>query len=118
MKKELVWNVWCFPGSWSKGEPHNPEVVNVFNLSRSFNTSLYKLKRKKIADKKEFEEELRRILSYSFWGRCEYEHLIVSWPPIKNESGYKTDVYEQVRLNWDHFVDYVWENQKLIKKCV
>jgi hypothetical protein len=28
----------------------------------------------------------------------------------------KIDVYDQVRLNWDVFIDWLWENRKELKK--
>ena len=28
--------------------------------------------------------------------------------------GYKIDVYTQVMMNWDKFIEYVWNNKRLI----
>ena len=117
-KKELVWNVLNGPCSWSLDTPFKPEVFNVFS-SYSFQRNLYQLKndiKKKKLSRKDFDEELDKILRYTFWSRCEYEMILDSWPPHKNDKGYKIDVYEQVRLNFDKFSDYVWNNQKLIRK--
>ena len=82
---------------------------------------------------KVFAEELKNAIQYQYWARCEYEVVITSWPPYltmeemdrlnkeevregryrvcpEMEIAEKIDIYDQVRLNWDVFVDYVWNN--------
>ena len=73
------------------------------------------MKKKKL-ERKEFEKELRSIIRYSFWSKCEYELQLFPWPDSERDKGHKIDVYNQIEINWDRFADYVWENQKLIKK--
>lgn len=87
--------------------------------------------------KDEFVERLKRSLMYYFWSKCEYEVVITDWPThvsveevermsaeiVKYETDYghkpystgvnlkvaeKIDIYDQVRLNWLSFVNYVW----------
>lgn len=54
-----------------------------------------------------FEHRLRALLQYYFWSKCEHEILISS--QFRDEkSAQKVDIYSQVRLNWDKFVNYVW----------
>lgn len=91
--------------------------------------------------KEDFTEKLRRTLQYYFWSKSEYEVVVTSWPPyIDGEElarlnaeyeeyntkwgrypykmnvcldvGKKIDIYDQVRLNWDVFVDYVWSQRR------
>ena len=90
-----------------------------------------------------FVEEVKRSLMYFYWSKSEWEVIITSWPPYVNEKGFlrlnlkrnehlvkygrfirtdvniegekKVDVYEQIMLNWDHFITYLWNNRKLIK---
>lgn len=99
---------------------------------------------KKIED--EFNERVRRECLYYFWGKCEWEVVLTSWPPyitveeidrlnkevedhIKNwgsparvvspnlDIGMKIDVYEQLQLNWDIFLQYIKDHKKeIIKK--
>ena len=59
--------------------------------------------------KETFSELLDKKAMYEFWGRCEYEFLISSWPPGPAEKPYKIDVYEQLKLNWEKFVDYLYD---------
>ena len=60
-----------------------------------------------------FAEELRGALMYQYWGRCEYETVLTSWPPDKSGEfrDMKIDVYDQVALNWDAFIEYVWNRR-------
>lgn len=80
-----------------------------------------------------FTEELKKVLKYYFWSRAEYEIILTDWPTgiTKEEAervlaefakrdhyrecvnlpvAVKVDVYNQITLNFDLFVDYVWEN--------
>ena len=87
-------------------------------------------------DKKVFAEQLRRNAMYYFWSKCEMEVIITSWPAYidmpeygritkeindtKNAGrtprvvniaptvGSKIDIYEQLMLNWDAFVNYTY----------
>ena len=81
---------------------------------------------------------------YRFWAKSEWEVIVTTWPPYvdseeidrlvkerKNslnngnnfyctnvhlEHDFKLDVYTQIALNWDRFIDYVWQNRKLFVK--
>ena len=69
-------------------------------------------------DKEQFAELLKRELMYWYWSKCEWEIILTSWPP--DQSGkfqdMKIDVYDQICLNWDVFVDYVWEHRDEVKR--
>lgn len=45
---------------------------------------------------------------YYFWSKCEWEIILSDFPPSKKFQEKKVDVYEQVMLNWDIFINYVW----------
>ena len=76
---------------------------------------------------------------YNFWSKCEWEVVITDWPTHitveelnrlqKELDGHtaaygnppyalsvdlrvaeKIDVYDQIMLNWDIFINYLWEN--------
>lgn len=111
-KKKLVWNVYEFAFGESK-----PCTVNVFDHFR-FGKGLYKLKRKKLTNRDEFDKELQSLLMYSFWSKCEYELVLLPWPCGTDDKGHKIDVYNQIMINFGRFSDYVWENQKSIAKVV
>ena len=57
--------------------------------------------------KEVFADQLRHILMYYFWSKCEWETVLKPWVGDMN-IGRKIDVYNQVMLNWDKFVAYCW----------
>ena len=114
------------------------KVFNIFNHS-SFRESVIKLKKKKVP-KEVFAERLQLEVMYYFWSKCEYEVVVTSFPPyidkkeldrltsvyeecntkwghyplridVRPEIGIKIDICNQVLLNWDVFVDYVWRTK-------
>ena len=52
---------------------------------------------------------------YYFWSKCEWEIILSDWPPSDTFCKEKIDVFDQVMLNWDIFVDYIWNNRQYIK---
>ena len=76
----------------------------------------------------EFIKEIDNQLKYYFWSKCEYEIILTSWPTfmtstqlynaIESEGDYRTSVdleteikisvYDQIKLNWSAFVNYIW----------
>ena len=45
----------------------------------------------------EFIEFVKEESRYQFWGKCEYEIILVDWPNQKAEK--KIDVHEQIMMN-------------------
>lgn len=82
--------------------------MNIFEHS-SFYKDFQKVL-KTINDKQDFADKIKSLLMYYFWSKCEYEIIISAFPESKDQKEkIKIDVYEQVMLNWDAFIDYVWE---------
>lgn len=123
-----------------KEDFNNKEIVkyNIFD-NDSLCNEIIKYKKQFKDDFKKFSEAVRNILMYRFWSKSEHEIILTSWPPyVENEeidrlvkerdehnSKYpdtfkrnstrltvaeKVDVYDQIMLNWDIFINYVWEN--------
>ena len=130
----MTWNVYVRDSNCRE-----IKVFNIFNHS-SFRESVHKLKKKKFP-KEVFAEMLKRELMYYFWSKYEYEVVVTSFPPyidkkeldrlnseyeeyntkwghyplridVRPEIGIKIDIYNQVLLNWDVFVDYVWRTNE------
>lgn len=57
----------------------------------------------------EFKKFIKGWAMYQWWGRCEYEIILSSWPP-KEKSERKWDVYMQVMLNLDVITKIVIES--------
>lgn len=116
------------------------EEINIFKYS-SFAKDVENLLKEDIS-KDEFADKLRRKLQYCFWSKCEWEVVVTSWPvhidkeeldrlnfeyedfnkkyghyPYKinvaPEVRKKIDIYDQVILNWDIFVNYVWGHKEV-----
>lgn len=51
----------------------------------------------------EFRDFVRNESQYQFWGRCEYEIILVDWPCLKTEK--KIDVYDQIMMNLSIITD-------------
>lgn len=69
-------------------------------------------------DKSEFAEEVRKSLFYYYASKSEYEVLISAWCGGTGKETVKVDIYEQVRLNWGSFIDYLWGFREHTKKKV
>lgn len=87
------------------------EIVtrNIFKHAM-FTKDVNELLRNKNLNKEEFSERLRKDLMYYFWARSEYEVIIKPW--VGEGDDIKIDIYGQVLLNWNRFVDYVWSFRK------
>ena len=130
-KKPLEWNV--FRHDFNKKE------IVTYNVLNNGIIDELKKKKEKCDSKEKFSEELKRTMMYYFWCKSEHEVVVCSWPVyvdmkeldrlnsekeenIKNYGrepyrlwadptiGSKIDIYKQLEINWDKFLDYVWEN--------
>lgn len=101
------WNVYVHQFAGSSIKVHN--VFDHYRFVKDIAKTLQKFK----DDRGTAIEEVRHNLMYYYWSKCEWEVIIDTWPPSPREdSGIKVDVYNQVKLNWDVFSDYVWEHRK------
>ena len=86
----------------------NGQKIVTWNIFRNwvFKESVEKLLKDKKLNRKEFAEKLKTKLMYCFWSKTEYEVIISPWVGKGDEE--KIDIYDQVMLNFDRFVEYVW----------
>ena len=63
-----------------------------------------------------FSEQLQRDARYYFRSKCEWEILIKNWLTRDDIKARKVDVREQIMINYDHFLDYVWNNRSELLK--
>lgn len=47
-----------------------------------------------------FKKSVKSSLIYYFWAKCEWEIVVYGWSAEE-----KIDVYDQVVMNWDIFID-------------
>lgn len=100
----------------------NPEKATPFNVIifnpnsdkfEQYNVMLYLIgKYNNQKTKPVTFEECRKFIKnesqYQFWGRCEYEVILVDWPCQKTEL--KTDVHEQIMMNLDVITELFMKN--------
>ena len=75
---------------------------NIFNHG-TFTKEMNEIK-KKTSTKEEFAEKLDHMMRYYFWSKCEYEIILSPWTGRADDI--KIDVYDQIMMNFDRFVDY------------
>lgn len=102
---ELEWNVFLYDGCRNNGMPRK---FNIFN-NTSFSKRINELFATPELTREEIEKEVEVAARWQFWSRCEYEFILLSWPTGPKEAGYKMDVFEQLKMNWDRFIDYIWD---------
>lgn len=143
-KKEIVsynifTNLWFYNDLLKIKKQFNKDLKQ-FKKENDILNCLYKFQEWIEKYKKDvFEKQVLRSLQYHFWARCEYEVVITDWPTtisaeefnrIKNSDantskyrfnitpyiGEKVDVYSQVMLNKDLFINYLWIKLDSIKE--
>lgn len=124
---QLIWNVYFY-------DFNSNEITsfNIFEHHRFYEETINCLK--DCRDKNEFKTELRRELFYYFGYKVEYEIFITEpFPYVTKEEidrlvaentkrfihvdlkvGDKIDIYQQVMLNYDRFIDYIWGQKEII----
>lgn len=107
----MEWKVFVENFNAKKIEPYD-----IFN-HYGFANDCIKCAKKKNITKEDFAEEIMRSLTYFFWSKCEWEIILSSFPPSDRVSPKKISVYDQVALNKDIFIDYLWEHKKELAKC-
>ena len=123
----LVWNVYMedFNGRCIKeynifnhSSFHNDLVKALKPYQKIYNNVTTSLKDINGKEYEKLKESIRCCLMYNFWCKCEYEIILSDFPPHDNFEDKKVDIYSQVMLNFDVFVDYIWRNKKSFKKLI
>lgn len=115
------------------------EMFNIFDHSRFYNDVKKALK--KFDNKEEFAKEVKKSLTLCYWCKSEYEIVITTWSPyitmseldrlnkerektlsqydrephrlhINPEVGEKVDIFSQVAMNYNVFIDYLWSHKR------
>ena len=59
-------------------------------------------------DFSKFKKDIESNLMYYFWSKCEWEIVLSDFPPSDSFQKKKIDVYQQVKINCDKFIDYLF----------
>lgn len=60
-------------------------------------------KKNRPSTKEEWKEFIKAKGMYMYWARCEYEVIVLQWPPT--DKSYKLDIWEQIEANLDLIID-------------
>ena len=107
--KNLTWNVYVYNFNNRGIETRNilgKESVIIRDVLEKAKSE-YK---ENVPDYDKFKEEVRNVVMYYYWAKCEWEVIISAWPPNENAKEEKVDVYSQVMLNFDIFYNYIYTN--------
>lgn len=102
-KTKLEWNV--FYGNFNT---KRIEDYNIFEHGGFRDDVIKAFNQHKNEPPEVFWKELRSILQYYFWAKCEWEIVLSDFPPSTSFKSSKVDVFEQVSLNIGKFEAYVW----------
>ena len=100
----MEWNVYYYNQNNNKFE-----IFNVFRHS-AFAHDINRVLKLGL-DLAVAKEEIRKVLFYYFWAKCEWEIEISDW--IGGDARIKVDVYHQVMMNFDRFCEYVLRGVKM-----
>lgn len=96
-----------------------PAIYDIMPYLCTCYKNLSKSKRLKLSTFDDYKKFIIQELKYQYWGRCEYEFLMVHWP-YKNgnplEKSYKIDIYEQCKMNIDIITQIFIDNISINKK--
>ena len=74
-------------------------------------------RRKHMDDDVLFLDEVRSLLMYYYWSKCEHEILVSGLFDKYGESETKIDAFGQVEANWDAFSQYLLQNVRPAKRA-
>lgn len=104
---EIKWNVYYYDINKQKMADFN--IFDHGGFLKDVKKDIKKFKNKEV-----FSNQLKSELMYYFWSKVEWEIVISPCYENKKCCDVKIDVFNQVMLNWDVFVDFVWNNRKEI----
>ena len=132
---KLSWNVFYY-------NRRDIETFNIFEHS-SFCKKVINITKESSQSKAIFRDKIINVLRYYFWCKCEYEIIVTTFPTYVSNEGLKkmeadrdkyirdyghckfvhpyldtelkVDIYTQVMMNIDHFIDYLWSHKEEIK---
>ncbi len=105
LAKKLEWNVVYHNVNGEEIEVHN--IFDHGGVMKDIEKAV-----KKCDTREAFAEEMRRTLMYYYWSKAEWEVIVSPWCGGRNTKDIKIDVYWQVKMNWERFIDYLWNAVK------
>lgn len=112
---KMQWNVMRPLWGWTKERYSQGDTYQVYNVLDhfSFVSEIAELFLFPKTTKKYFEKELDSCAMYYFWSKAEHEIYVKD---VFGGYTSKIDVYDQLKMNWKPFVNYVWSKRKKFVK--
>ena len=94
-------------------EDINSKLIKVYNIFEHKDfmedcNDAWENYKNKHHDFSRYQEDIDGILMYYFWCKCEWEIILSNFPPSDSFQKKKIDVYQQVKINWKKFMDYLF----------
>ena len=86
----------------------NKGTIYKYNVLQPYIIEQIKSKTEKLTTLSAFKEILKKEMQYYYWGKSEHEVVIKEWCGTSAEK--KIDIFDQLQLNWEVFVIYVWNS--------
>ena len=86
----------------------NKGTIYKYNVLQPYIVEQIKSKTEKLTTLSAFKEILKKEMQYYYWGKSEHEVVIKEWCGTTAEK--KIDIFDQLQLNWEVFVIYVWNS--------
>lgn len=93
----------------------NSRTMRKYNVLARREDAIRKFK-KKSNSIEEFSKMLRSEMMYYYWSKAEWEIIISAWCGGDGSEEAKIDVFDQLQMNWDAFVNYCWNYGSKVKE--
>lgn len=108
-KNKLVWNAYLSDLNSKRIEPYN--IFDHFGFMNGVIEA-----NRKYSDDAEFVEKVRGELIHYYFSKTEWEIYIIPFIFSDARTSIKIDVFQQVEMNWNAFVEYLLAHRKDIRK--
>lgn len=106
-KANLTWNVLC---------KNNSKIDSYNILGYSFAEELAKdIKKYKIENRIQLKDHLKKEFMYRYWSKAEFEIMVGGLHSKYPEEFKKIDIWHQIKMNFDHIIDYIILKMDLFK---
>lgn len=100
----MIWNVYRYSPTAKKVITFN--VFDHCGFKMDAENALRKCK-----TKEELATMVKSSLFYYFCSKYEWEIILSPYTLSLDKTDVKVDVYSQIMINWEHFINYIWSHK-------
>lgn len=101
----MIWNVYRYSPTAKKVITFN--VFDHCGFKMDAENALRKCK-----TKEELAKKVKSSLFCYFCSKYEWEIILSPYTLSLDKTDVKVDVYSQIMINWEHFINYIWSYKK------